>query len=268
LEQVLCSKQICGNFRQQKPPKIQASVVSVSLWFKLLLCTLCASVVKIHLRLSGNEAMSCAAANPGFTPPLFPRMKNVTHFLSIATLALGLIAPARAALETYAIDPEHSAIGFSIRHVFTKIPGSFTKFSGTITVDRTHLENAAVEAAIDLNSLDTRSTKRDTAVRGPDFLDVAKHPSMTFRSKSWRQSGDDTYDVTGDLTIKNVTRQVVLQVKLLGFGPGLMGAYVSGWEVTTKLNRRDFGVNGPSWLGAAVGDEVAVSISIEADLRK
>ena len=195
-------------------------------------------------------------------------MKNLPRILFLASLALGLLAPARAAVETYAIDPVHSSVGFSIRHVFTKVPGNFTKFSGTLTVDRDNLENSTVEATIEVGSLDTRSAKRDSDVQAPAYFDSAKNPTITFKSKSWKKTGADTYDVTGDLTIKGVTKSVVLQAKLLGFGPGLQGAYVSGWDVTTTLNRHDFGVDGPSWLGKAIGEEVAVTIGIESDLKK
>ena len=195
-------------------------------------------------------------------------MKNTLRLLSLASLALGLLAPARAATETYNIDPVHSSVGFSIRHVFSKVPGTFSKFSGTITLDRTNLEASTVEATIDINSVNTSSEKRDADIKKPEFFDVAKTPTITFKSTSWKKTGADTYDVTGDLTIKGVTKSVVLQVKQLGFGPGLMGAYVSGWDVTTTLNRHDFGVDGPGWLGKAIGDEVTVTISIEADLKK
>jgi polyisoprenoid-binding protein YceI len=152
--------------------------------------------------------------------------------------------------------------------VFSQVPGSFTKFSGTILVDRADLEKSSVEATIEIASLDTRSAKRDSDVQGADYFDTAKHPTITFKSTSWKKTGADSYDVTGDLTIKGITKSVVLQVKQLGFGAGLMGAYVSGWEVTTTLKRHDFGVDGPGWLGKAIGEEVAVSISIEADLKK
>jgi polyisoprenoid-binding protein YceI len=195
-------------------------------------------------------------------------MNKLHRLLIVSLAALGLLAPARAAVETYAIDPVHSSVGFSIRHVFSKIPGSFTKFSGTLVLDRADLEKSTVEAVIEIKSLDTRSAKRDSDVQGPDYFDTAKHPSITFKSTAWKKTGADTYDVTGDLTIKGVTKQVVLQAKLLGFGPGLMGAYVSGWEVTTTLKRHDFGVNGPAWLGTAIGEEVAVTIGIESDLKK
>ncbi|RFC51355.1 MAG: Polyisoprenoid-binding protein YceI [Verrucomicrobia bacterium] len=195
-------------------------------------------------------------------------MNKFLRILSLASLALGLIASAHAATETYAIDPVHSSVGFSIRHVFSKVPGSFTKFSGNITLDRADLEQSSVETTIEIGSLDTRSAKRDSDVQGAEYFNTAKHPAITFKSTAWKKTGADTYDVTGNLTIKGVTKSVVLQVKQLGFGPGLMGAYVSGWDVTTTLNRHDFGVDGPGWLGKAIGDEVAVTISIEADLKK
>jgi len=195
-------------------------------------------------------------------------MKYSLRLLSFAGLALGLLVSARAAAETYNIDPVHSSVGFSIRHVFSKVPGNFTKFSGTITLDRADLEKSTVEATIEIKSLDTRSAKRDSDVQGADYFDSANHPTITFKSTSWKKTGADTYDVTGNLTIKGVTKTVVLQTKLLGFGPGLMGAYVSGWEATTILKRHDFGVAGPAWLGTAIGEEVAVTIGIEADLKK
>lgn len=195
-------------------------------------------------------------------------MKYSIRLLTLLALALGLTSAARAATETYAIDPVHSAVSFKVRHVFTNVPGRFTKFSGTITVDRANLENCTVAAAIEVGSVTTENAKRDGDLAKPDFFDVAKFPAMTFQSKSWKKTGEDTYDVTGDLTIRDVTKQVVLQAKLLGFGPGLMGAYVSGWEVSMTLNRHDYGVNGPGWLGKAIGDEISITINIEADLKK
>ena len=148
------------------------------------------------------------------------------------------------------------------------MPGSFTKFSGTITADRANLENSTVEATIDIGSVSTVNEQRDTHLKSPDFFNFAKFSTMTFKSKAWKKTGDDTFDVTGDLTIKDVTKEVVLKVKLLGFGPGMRGAMLSGWEATTTLNKADFGVNGPAALGKMLGDEVAVTIGVEADLKK
>ncbi len=188
---------------------------------------------------------------------------------SLALLALlGLVASAQAATETYNIDPVHSSVAFTARHVFTKVPGSFTTFSGTIVVDRDNLEHSSVEALIEVGSVTTSSEKRDTHLKTPDFFDAVKFPSITFKSTAWKKTGESSFDVTGKLTIKDVTKEVVLKVNLLGFGPGMQGAYVSGWEAATTLNRLDYGVAGPAWLGKAVGDEIPVSISIEADLKK
>ena len=185
--------------------------------------------------------------------------------LCLALAAAALATPAFAAVETYAIDPVHSSVGFKIRHFFSEVPGLFTKFSGTIVVDREHLENSSVTATIEVPSVDTRAEKRDHHLRSPDFFDAAKFPTITFKSTAWKQAGDGTYDVTGDLTIHGVTKSVVLKTKSLGFGPGMQGAMLSGWEATTTLNRNDFGI---ATFPKVLGDEVAVNISIEADLQK
>jgi polyisoprenoid-binding protein YceI len=148
------------------------------------------------------------------------------------------------------------------------VPGRFTQFSGTITVDRDNLENSSVEAVIEVGSVSTYNDKRDAHLKTPDFFDAAKFGTITFKSKSWKKTGDGTFDVTGDLTIRGVTKEVVLKVDLLGFGPGMMGAQLSGWDASVTLNREDFGVNGPAYLGKALGSDVGVSITVEADLKK
>jgi polyisoprenoid-binding protein YceI len=195
-------------------------------------------------------------------------MKPSTKLFLLSTLAAALVASVRADVETYAIDPVHSSVGFSIRHFFSNVPGSFTKFVGTITVDRANLENSSVEATIDVGSVSTANDMRDKDIKTSSYFDFAKFPSMTFKSKAWKKTGDDTFDVTGDLTIKDVTKEVVLRVKSLGFGPGMKGAMLSGWEATTTLKRTDFGVTGPAMIGKVLGDEVPVTINVEADLKK
>lgn len=190
---------------------------------------------------------------------------RIQHALfGIATL--GLLASAQATVETYKIDPVHSSVGFTVRHFVSKVPGSFTKFDGTIIVDRDNLEKSSVEATIDVGSVSTANTQRDNHLKSPDFFDAGKFASITFKSKSWTKTGDDSFDVTGSLTIKEVTKEVVLKVKLLGFGAGMKGAMLSGWEATTTLHKADFGVKGPAMLSAALGDDVGVTIGIEADL--
>ena len=195
---------------------------------------------------------------------------NAFHrlFFCAAVSAVALAQQASAAVETYTIDATHSSIGFSLRHFVSKVPGSFTKFSGTLTIDRAHLENSSVTATVEIASVSTANEKRDEHLRSPDFFDVGKFPSATFVSTAWKKTGDDTFDITGDLTLKGVTKQIVLKAKLLGFGPGMQGAQLSGWEATVVLNKADFGVNGPAMLGKALGDDVAVTLSVEADLTK
>ena len=195
---------------------------------------------------------------------------NAFHrlFFCSAVSAVALAQQASAAVETYTIDATHSSIGFSLRHFVSKVPGSFTKFSGTLTIDRAHLENSSVTATVEIASVSTANEKRDEHLRSPDFFDVGKFPSATFVSTAWKKTGDDTFDITGDLTLKGVTKQIVLKAKLLGFGPGMQGAQLSGWEATVVLNKADFGVNGPAMLGKALGDDVAVTLSVEADLTK
>ena len=194
-------------------------------------------------------------------------MKNLSKTVALAALLLGLASAASAAVETYAIDPVHSSVGFSVRHFFTKVPGSFTQFSGMITVDRDNLENSSVAVTIDVGSVSTANEKRDNHLKSPDFFDAAKFGTITFKSTAWKKTGDTSLDVTGDLTIHGVTKSVVLKVNSLGFGPGMMGAQLSGWDASVTLNRNDFGVNGPAMLGTALGSDVAVSIMVEADLK-
>jgi polyisoprenoid-binding protein YceI len=195
-------------------------------------------------------------------------MKLPSKILALLAAASGLATVSRAAVETYTIDPVHSSVAFSVRHFLTKVPGRFTQFSGTIVVDRDNLENSTVNATIDVGSVDTDNDKRNAHLKSPDFFDAAKFATITFASKSWKKTGDNTFDVTGDLTIHGVTKEIVLKVDLIGFGPGMQGAQLSGWDASVTLNRQDFGVNGPAMLGKALGSEVGVSITVEADLKK
>lgn len=191
-------------------------------------------------------------------------MKINSRILLTASLALGLVPLAAAAAETHTIDVVHSSVGFSIRHFVSKVPGKFSKFSGSLTLDRANLAHSSVEATIDVASINTDNQKRDDHLRTADFFDVAKYPTMTFKSRQWKKTGENTFDVAGDLTLKGVTKEVVLKVTLLGFGPGMGGAQLSGWEATTTISKKQFNLPGPPMLGAALGDEVAITINIEA----
>ena len=195
-------------------------------------------------------------------------MKLPSRLLALAAITSAFALSASAASETYTIDPVHSAVGFSIRHFVAKVPGKFNKFSGTITVDRENLEKSSAEATIEVGSIDTGNSQRDDHLRNTDFFDAAKYPTMTFKSTSWKKTGENTYDVTGDLTLKDVTKPVVLKVTSLGFGPGMRGAQLSGWEATTTIDKKEFNVKDPAMLDAALGDDVTITINIEASHRK
>ena len=192
-------------------------------------------------------------------------MKFLRSVLAISLFAATAALSASAAVESYKIDPVHSSVGFGIRHFFTKVPGSFSKFSGTIQVDRENLENSTVEAKIEVASVNTSEPKRDTHLQSKDFFLSSEFPSITFKSSSWKKTGESSYDVEGQLTIKDVTKTVVLKVNSLGFGPGMRGAQISGWEATAKLDRRDFGL---TYGQGMVGNDVDVSINVEAVLQK
>jgi len=191
-------------------------------------------------------------------------MKRSMLALGFTGLLLGSLVSAPAAVETYDIDPVHTWVGFTVSHFFTKVPGYFGKVKGTIVVDREHLENSTVEAVIEVASITTNTKMRDDDLRSTNFFAAATFPAMIFKSQAWKSTGGDTYDVTGILTMKNVAKEVVLKVTSLGFGPGMKGAAISGWQASTTLDRRDFNITAEQ---GAVGNSVDVVINIEADLR-
>jgi len=191
-------------------------------------------------------------------------MKRSILALGFTGLLLGSLVSAPAAVETYDIDPVHTWVGFTVSHFFTKVPGYFGKVKGTIVVDREHLENSTVEAVIEVASITTNTKMRDDDLRSTNFFAAATFPAMIFKSQAWKSTGGDTYDVTGILTMKNVAKEVVLKVTSLGFGPGMKGAAISGWQASTTLDRRDFNITAEQ---GAVGNSVDVVINIEADLR-
>jgi len=182
----------------------------------------------------------------------------------VAGLVLSPLASVQAAVETYDIDPVHTWVGFSVSHFFTKVPGYFSKVKGTILVDRDHLENSTVEAVIEVASITTNTKMRDDDLRSTNFFATATFPAITFKSESWKSTGADTYYITGTLTMKNVAKEVVLKVTSLGFGPGMKGAAISGWEASLTLDRRDFDITADQGM---IGNNVDVLINVEADLR-
>jgi polyisoprenoid-binding protein YceI len=199
-----------------------------------------------------------------FVSPTRPAVKAVLRLVALAGPLFFTGATAKAAAETYEIDPAQSTVSFSIRHFVGKAEGRFAKFSGRVVVDRDHWEQSSTEATIEAASIDTKSAKRDAHLRSTDFFDATRFPTIAFVSRSWKQTGAGTFAVSGDLTMKDVTRGIVLEVRLLGFGDDKRGANVSRWEGTTTINTADFHVKDPPLLDATIGDEVTITVKVEA----
>ena len=186
------------------------------------------------------------------------------------TAALLFAASASAQAVTYTIDKAHSEADFTIRHMaISNVHGAFGNISGTVVYDPTDLSKSSVHATIDVSSVDTGVAARDTHLKSPDFFDVAKFPTMTFQSTSVRPDGSG-FDLDGNLTLHGVTKPVTLKVdqpskEQLGMGGK---SYARGFEATTTINRKDFGLvwNGTLKSGdAIIGDEVKIDITIEGD---
>ena len=181
-----------------------------------------------------------------------------------------LIAQSAFAAATYVLDKAHSTIGFQIRHLFSNVPGKFDEFAGTIQYDEANPEQSSVEVNIKTASIDTGVKMRDDDLRSPNFFDAAKYPETTFKSKSVKSTGKDTFDVTGDLTMHGVTKEIVVKIELIGKGAGMKeGSIVSGWDGTTALKRSEFGLAWSKVIEGTqvVGDDVKIELHVEADKK-
>ena len=190
--------------------------------------------------------------------------------VAVLAAALAAASPAFAA-DTYQFDKSHTTVGFQVRHIVTNVGGKFQDFSGTIKVDRVKPESSSVEFTIQAASINTNEPKRDEHLKSPDFFDVANQPTITFKSTSVKATGKDTYEVTGNLTMRGVTKPVTLPVTFLGEGKDPWGNEKIGFELATTLNRKDYGISWNKTLdqgGVLVGDEVKVQISVEANKVK
>jgi polyisoprenoid-binding protein YceI len=171
---------------------------------------------------------------------------------------------------TWDIDPAHSSVGFSVRHMMvSKVRGWFREFSGEI-VAADDPTKSTVTATIQVGSIDTRQDQRDAHIRSADFFDAERFPQMTFHSTDVRADGS-VWFVDGGLTIKGVTRAVTLALELNGFGPDAYGGTRAGFTATTEINRNDFGVDIKLPMdggGVVVGDRVRIELEIEAVLRR
>ena len=187
--------------------------------------------------------------------------------LLLATCLLSGLLSGTARAAEYTIDPDHSTVGFKIKHLaISTVPGSFSTFTGSFVFDPANMKASKAEADIKVNSINTAQAKRDTHLRGEEFFDVKKFPDMKFVSREVTETTDSGFKVAGDLTIRGVTKPVVLDVVYGGAAKDPSGIERAAFTATTKLNRKDFGLTWNKVMEAGsllVGEDVTVNIEIE-----
>lgn len=189
-------------------------------------------------------------------------MKKLIPLLILAATPAALLAEAT----TYTVDPVHSQVGFTVRHLVSKVKGNFSEFTGKIVLDPEKLEASSAVGEIKIKSVNTNNAKRDGHLQGDDFFKASHNPLMTFKSTSWKAAGENTYTVVGDLTFAGVTKPVTLKVVKTGEADNPMTkGKVAGFEATGTLNRSDWGM---SYGKGLVGEEVTLAIEIEAAVTK
>lgn len=192
------------------------------------------------------------------------------RFVVASLLALALPALASAAPVVYKVDPDHSSVGFSIRHFVSNVQGRFKDFDGTIKYDKQNPAASSVEFTAKVDSIDTDNKDRDNHLKSPDFFDAAKFPAMTFTSSSVKAKDANTLDVTGNLTIHGVTKAVTIPVSVLGT-VATKGGEKAGFESNFTIDRKDYGVQWNRVLdtgGTMLGNDVKIVVSVEANTPK
>jgi polyisoprenoid-binding protein YceI len=183
-----------------------------------------------------------------------------------------LLAASSLFAETFVVDKPHSEATFQVRHMMSKVSGKFKDFSGRINVDRAKPTASTVEFNIKTASVDTGDADRDHHLQTADFFDAAKNPEITFKSTAIAATKKkDVYDVTGDLTMRGVTKRVTIPVEFNGFGKDPWGNERAGFSLTTTVNRKDYGINWNKALDAGgflVGDDVTINVNLEAQKAK
>ena len=168
---------------------------------------------------------------------------------------------------TYQIDKAHSEAAFQVRHLLTKVRGRFSDFQGTVVLDEAKPERSSVSITIQAASIDTSEPSRDAHLRSADFFAVDEFATLTFTSTEMAPAGKDLFEVTGDLTVRGVTKRIAVPVVLLGKAKDPWGSERLGFEAEFTINRKEFGLNWNAALetgGFLVGDDVRVTLSVQA----
>jgi polyisoprenoid-binding protein YceI len=193
------------------------------------------------------------------------RTALVAGLTALGMSALLLATPARAEVHTYQIDPDHTDVGFTVRHMFTNLHGRFDSFSGAFDLDPTNGAITAAKGVVETKSVDTRNEKRDGHLQSPDFFDAQKFPTLTFTGKVFKPVAGGT-EITGDLTMRGVTKTVTFTTKFLGAAKDPFGNTRASISATTRVNRKDFGIDFNKVLdngGLLIGDDVDIDLEVE-----
>ena len=188
------------------------------------------------------------------------KIQGLIMFVALLTTSVVFAA------DTYTIDPAHTSFNFTVKHMMiSNVPGGFDKFSGQIIYDPKDLASSSANVSIDVNSINTKIDKRDAHLKSPAFFDADKFPSITFVSTKFTPT-----EITGNLTMKGVTKEVTIPVTIAGPVKTMMGGEAIGITGSTTVNRQDYGINWNKTLdqgGLAVSNDVTITISIEADQK-
>ncbi len=190
-------------------------------------------------------------------------MKTMSSLMLTMILALAAVAPAA---DVYTIDGAHSDVNFKIRHLISKVTGRFDNFDGTVTVDFENLGASSVTFSIAAASIDTANEDRDKHLRSADFFNVEKYPEITFKSSKITKVGDNDFAVTGTFTMLGVSKDITLPVNYLGEVEDPWGNTKAGYELSTTINRKDYGMEWNKALDAGgfiLGEDVEISINLE-----
>jgi polyisoprenoid-binding protein YceI len=199
-------------------------------------------------------------------------MKLVLRSL-LVLVALAAAAPfADAAPVTWKVDSTHTEVSFQVRHFFSKVRGVFHAVEGTIVYDESDFASIKVDAVVKVASVDTGNERRDGHLQTPDFFDAEKNPTLSFKSTSVKSVAKDKFKITGDLTMRGVTKQVTFDAQFLGAGEIVIDSKArgnkAGFAATTTVNRKDFGINWNKTLdngGTVLDDSVTIVLNVEAD---
>lgn len=169
----------------------------------------------------------------------------------------------------YVVDPTHSSIGFQAKHMMiSKVKGHFDRFNSELDINPEDLSGGSIQFEVEIASINTNNEDRDNHLRSADFFDAETHPTMKFVATDIKEVDDDEYKITGDLSIRGVTKPVTFDAEYNGKGTNPWGVEVVAFEADGKINRKDFGLNWNSALetgGVLVGDDIKIHIEIEAN---